>query len=47
VVIGNPDEFPGCKGGVLLTLEVFDRLTRATRLLAYPPDPITPPPEPD
>ena len=42
VAIGNPDEFPACRSGVLLTLEVFDRLTRQTRLLVYPPDPCFP-----
>ncbi len=33
VTLGNPDEFPGCAVGVLASVEVFDKLTRATHII--------------
>ena len=37
VTIGDPGIFPGCAGGVLTSIEVIDRLTRATHLLLTTP----------
>ena len=37
VTIGDPGIFPACAGGVLASVEVIDRLTRATHLLLTTP----------
>ncbi len=37
VTVGDPDEFPGCAGGVLASVEVFDKLTRATHIILTSP----------
>lgn len=37
VTIGDPNTFPGCAGGVITSVEVVDRITRATRVLLSTP----------
>jgi hypothetical protein len=37
ITIGDPNLFPGCAGGVLASVEVIDRLTRATHLILTSP----------
>lgn len=37
VMIGDPGIFPGCAGGVLTSVEVVDRLTRATHFILTNP----------
>jgi hypothetical protein len=37
ITIGDPNQFPGCAGGVLASVEVIDRLTRATHLILTNP----------
>ena len=37
VTIGDPDDFPGCAGGVLTSVEVVDKLTRATHFIMTNP----------
>jgi hypothetical protein len=37
VTIGDPNQFPGCAGGVLTSVEVIDRQTRATHLIMTSP----------
>jgi hypothetical protein len=47
VTIGDPGIHPACGAGVLLTMEIFDRFSRFTRLVlqpnpVLPPSPVTP-----
>jgi len=42
VAIGDPGLDPACAGGVLLTMEIFDQVSRLTRLV-LPPNPVVPP----
>jgi hypothetical protein len=35
--MGDPNTFPACAGGVLASVEVVDRLTRATHLILTTP----------
>jgi len=37
VTISDPGEFPGCAAGVLTSVEVVDRLTRATHIILTNP----------
>jgi len=37
VTIGDPNQFPGCAGGVLTSVEIIDRLTRVTHLIMTNP----------
>ena len=37
VTIGDPNDFPGCAGGVLTSVEIIDRLTRTTHLILTNP----------
>jgi hypothetical protein len=37
MTIGDPGIFPGCAGGVLTSVEIIDRLTRATHLILTTP----------
>jgi hypothetical protein len=37
VAIGDPNIFPGCAGGVLTSVEIVDRVTRATHLILTTP----------
>jgi len=37
VTIGDPGLFPGCAGGVLASVEVIDRVTRATHVIVTNP----------
>ncbi len=37
VMYGDPNEFPGCARGVLASVEVFDKLTRATHVILTNP----------
>jgi hypothetical protein len=37
VTIGDAGIFPGCKGGLLTSVEIIDRLTRATHIILTNP----------
>jgi hypothetical protein len=37
VTISDPNQFPGCAGGVLTSVEIIDRLTRATHVILTNP----------